>query len=714
MGSKGRDGFDGGQDPIIAHGHMYEPITLRDNARVHLGDSYYQRGGASERKAISALKFSGMDTRRAAITMPHDGTCQWFFDSPEYRSWRDNSWLAEHHGFLWIRGKPGAGKSTLMKLVVEHAETYFPHDLAISFFFNARGLMLERSVEGMYRSLIYQLLTKRPELERAVKQSTWDQQTWTIETMKQHFRDCVLQLGPTKLTCYIDALDECPESDLRDMISFFEDLGDSAVSQKVQVHICFASRHYPRINMHKAVRLNIESLGGHDEDISIYVHAKLKVSNPALHHELVKRISARAYGSFLWVVLVVQILNEESDHGGNSHSLRARLDTVPVGIQHLFEDVMLKTDSEGDQHLFPTLLWILSAWRPLTPLELYHAVLHASRTIGAAALNQSLSPDQAENFIVKASKGLVEFTATSRGFGDSYARFIHESVNHYLLSSGLGKLDSSFHKDPSGSSHETLKAWCLKYVSLAGQMIRQFQQPIKAGSDASKTPQKQLLDNFPFLSYAVRGLVIHAELAQNLGITQASFVESFPLDLVIELSNLVLEGDKQHVPLPPSASAADLFVRLKASELLQLERGREENEPRQHERPELTDSVPDLTMGSSDRLDSADSYDDTDSIRTDNEDNNITSEERSSFSKVFVSELKAGLEKFLHSKHCDRHARARMSAALPDLLKSYALLLARRARPGFENQTITFIRHRREYVKSSRITNIRAAADFLL
>jgi hypothetical protein len=287
-------------------------------------------------------------------------------------------------------------------------------------------------------------------------------------------------------------------------------------------------------------------------------------------------------------------------------------------------------------------------------------------------------------------------------------------VNRYLLSSGLGKLDNSFHKDPSGTSHETLKAWCLEYVSLAGQKIRQFQQPIKAESDASKTAQKQLLDKFPFLSYAVRGLVTHAELAQNSGITQASFVDTFPLDLVIEISNLSLEGDKQHVPFPLSTSAADLFARLKASELLQLERVREENESRQHERPELTDSVPDLTMGSSDRFGSADSYDDTDSIRTDNEDNNIKSEERSSYSKIFVSELKAGLDEFLHSERCDHHSRSRMSAALPDLLKSYALLLARRARPGFEKQTVTFIRHRRKYVITSRIIVLRAAADHLL
>lgn len=73
----------------------------------------------------------------------------------------------------------------------------------------------------------------------------------------------------------------------------------------------------------------------------------------------------------------------------------------------------------------------------------------------------------------------------------------------------------------------------------------------------------------------------------------------------------------------------------------------------------------------------------------------IDDAEQLSYSKVFVSDLQEGLTAALHSNNCDRHARSRMAAALPDLLESYALLLTRRARTLFEKDIILFIRQTR-------------------
>ncbi|KAH7123077.1 hypothetical protein EDB81DRAFT_731796 [Dactylonectria macrodidyma] len=66
------------------------------------------------------------------------------------RSWK----AVENHGFLWIRGKLGAGKSTIMSFAYKEA-TKHNQSIVISFFFNARGGSLERSTTGMYRSLLF-------------------------------------------------------------------------------------------------------------------------------------------------------------------------------------------------------------------------------------------------------------------------------------------------------------------------------------------------------------------------------------------------------------------------------------------------------------------------------------------------------------------------------------------------------------------------------
>ncbi|OAT03217.1 uncharacterized protein BDCG_17982 [Blastomyces dermatitidis ER-3] len=68
-----------------------------------------------------------------------------------------------YHGFLWIKGTPGAGKSTLMKFIVKQAMK-IQNRTVIFFFFRARGAALEKTVVGMYRSLLLQLFTKLPQL----------------------------------------------------------------------------------------------------------------------------------------------------------------------------------------------------------------------------------------------------------------------------------------------------------------------------------------------------------------------------------------------------------------------------------------------------------------------------------------------------------------------------------------------------------------------
>lgn len=152
--------------PNAIRQRTYAHISTSEHARAQFGDQYYQtfngpvRQSASlvapstavapERKVIDALRFDGMELRQNTIKVAYGNTCQWFFDSPEFKKWRADSSLEEHHGFMWIRGKPGAGKSTLMKLAVKDASSWFADDLQVSFFFffNAKGTALEKSGRG--------------------------------------------------------------------------------------------------------------------------------------------------------------------------------------------------------------------------------------------------------------------------------------------------------------------------------------------------------------------------------------------------------------------------------------------------------------------------------------------------------------------------------------------------------------------------------------
>jgi hypothetical protein len=107
--------------------------------------------------------------------------------------------LSEHHGFLWVKGKPGAGKSILMKFLFSNAKESAkanPNVMVISFFFNARGDHLEKSTIGLYRSLLFQILKKAPDLRGVLDglghnaHRLIEDYGWQIETLKGTLASC--------------------------------------------------------------------------------------------------------------------------------------------------------------------------------------------------------------------------------------------------------------------------------------------------------------------------------------------------------------------------------------------------------------------------------------------------------------------------------------------------------------------------------------------
>jgi nucleoside phosphorylase len=120
------------------------------------------------RKLLESLEFDQFNARQKTIKLAHKKTRRWLLGREEYLDWLDVTKLEDHHGFLWIKGKPGTGKSTIMNFAHIEAKRKMKGKIVISFFFNARGTDLEKSTIGMYRSLLLQLLQSFPELQEVL------------------------------------------------------------------------------------------------------------------------------------------------------------------------------------------------------------------------------------------------------------------------------------------------------------------------------------------------------------------------------------------------------------------------------------------------------------------------------------------------------------------------------------------------------------------
>ncbi|KAH8704305.1 hypothetical protein GQ44DRAFT_778212 [Phaeosphaeriaceae sp. PMI808] len=462
---------------------------------------------AEEQKRCSAsLSFATIDARRQDIASAYQDTCKWIFQTPQFRQWRYRDDLQSHNGVLWIKGKPGAGKSTLMKYTLQHCREFFEDHIIVAYFFNARGDNLEKTPLGMLRSMTYQLLEQDLLYERFLPRfRDKENKDKTLEWREAELKEFLCsqtktpQLKP--LVLLIDALDECSKADVRKVVKFLEELSTNAVGANVTLSICLSSRHYPTINMKRKLELVVEQEKEHDDDIAIYVRDNLTKRDDVVEQEIFEKAS----GVFMWVILVVAMLNQAYDEG-KVEAMHQKLNELPGDLEQVFKTLLSK-DNQDKHETVCLLQYVLFARRALKPEELYFAMVARTNPKELKAWNQSeITREDIQRRITSSSKGLIEI----RKGKDRTVQFIHESVNDFLLRNGrLQTLDPALDSNPIGRSHDCLRACCMSYLRMGELLV------------TSELPQAdEITSMYPFLEYASTYVLDHAEEAQGRGVMQ--------------------------------------------------------------------------------------------------------------------------------------------------------------------------------------------------
>lgn len=358
----------------------YGDTYISGQSRVQLGDVYNYNvlhGSATEQQKAAAevdrrrrdeettrdrfemlhdlLSFAGRGARFRNIADPQPETCLWLRDHETFERWAGKKTSSENlRPFLWIKGKPGSGKSTLMKELCEWSTDLFPGALILPYFFNARSPdKLDKSSVGCYRSLVHQLLEvvvsehtadivdsttymplNSPTGERARQlrnlfirtfralmhkrmELSRPEDLWTLTELSRFFKDCFCDFDLPPTVVLIDALDEGDEQEIRHLIQLLSRLAEATQQREVSLHICFASRHYPYITILNSVEIVLEHQQGHEDDIQTYINEELFAGPEKQMRHVRDLLRQKAAGVFLWVVLVVPMLNQAS--------IRARL-----------------------------------------------------------------------------------------------------------------------------------------------------------------------------------------------------------------------------------------------------------------------------------------------------------------------------------------------------------------------------------------------------
>ena len=248
---------------------------------------------ASDQVLLNSLRFDYIGQRQATVEPAHNvepahkQTFEWVLDPSSPVNF--DNWARSQNGIYWIMGKAGSGKSTLMKFLLHHTKTAEALEawagtkelVTASFFFWNAGSSVQKSQEGLFRSLLYEILSQCPDLTRSVcssKAATFrpferELVPWT----RQELWDAIGLLEQTsgaraRFCFFIDGLDEY-DGKPDQIVSVLESLRSWS-----DIKLCVSSRPYNEFQdafgRPSDPQLALEDLTR--EDIRLYVRSTLE------------------------------------------------------------------------------------------------------------------------------------------------------------------------------------------------------------------------------------------------------------------------------------------------------------------------------------------------------------------------------------------------------------------------------------------------------
>lgn len=336
--------------------------------------------------------------------------------------------------------------------------------ITLSYFFNARAPdPPEKSPLGLYRSLVHEILRVVPQSipmfdEMFSRRDLSDDTSWSVEELQSFLLHFIESNDRPPVVSFIDALDEGDESDIRALISFLEDfIAHSREDQPLR--ICLSSRHYLHIAIRIGLSLIVEKQAEHDKDNEKYVHEKLLSDGSVETPGLQTTICDRSAGIFLWVVLVIPILNHIHDQGKSVADMMKYLGRLPKGLEGLFAEILAR-DAAEPRSCVSLLQWVLYLNTPLSSVELYLATQHSWHRSDDGIVTVPTQEVLAKYMLYR-SRGLIEVTRSE----PPVVQFIHETVREFLAGDHrLVQVDPALAGNLPGHIHAKLAEACVSYV----------------------------------------------------------------------------------------------------------------------------------------------------------------------------------------------------------------------------------------------------------
>ncbi|KAI1087409.1 hypothetical protein F5B19DRAFT_74971 [Rostrohypoxylon terebratum] len=364
---------------------------------------------AKRRLLLDALRHQGMEDRFYHVEPAHADTFKWLLQSKNdmsskvhdskkddlekypldpRRIWplehahnvakqeighRFTSWLRNESGIFHISGKPGAGKSTLMKFLYNNELTrkYLNEwsngkevILAKAFFWRLGNDT--QTLISLIRSLLHQVLSTAKDLIPIAFPCRWEHVDFhggsvvhlELAEIEQGLHNLVTDprtFEHHKLVFLIDGLDEYQGRH----IELVNQLFNWTSSNTGNLKICVSSREWnefmvgfsdcPKLRIHDYTRMDIMMMV-HDQ-----LSSRLQYPTPISENNIISiatKIEFKAEGVFQWVCLVLNAVKDGILNGDDVQELNSKIDSFPSELEELYKQLFDSIHVKDRQKVF--------------------------------------------------------------------------------------------------------------------------------------------------------------------------------------------------------------------------------------------------------------------------------------------------------------------------------------------------------------------------
>jgi len=314
-------------------------------------------------------------TARDSVRLPGSG--EWLVEKPSYREWRAGS--DSTGNFLWLQGRPGAGKSVLAGQVINELRD---KGACCSFFFFQARDDTKATANACLRSLAWQMARLQPEIANKLIQLMAEFEDGTVQQVdhlpvwRKIFLSGILKLRlDTPQFWIVDGLDEC-RGGRTDLVQFL-----LCAQERWPLSILVTSRDPAEVHLagvNPNIRNEVILEDDTKQDISLFLDSITQFL-PCPESEkwpnrstIASHIIKNSGGCFLWASLICSELRQVA----SEREIDQALESVPSDMDALYSRILddMSNAKWGKDVAKAFIMWTTYAFRPLTTLEIQEPV----------------------------------------------------------------------------------------------------------------------------------------------------------------------------------------------------------------------------------------------------------------------------------------------------------------------------------------------------